>query len=264
MTTGKPSLACMSSINRSHAALAREDAVSPRPPVGPPVGMPVPGPDGVQDPQQAMPLLLGSVMATNLRFAEALLGPAGPGAVVELQRRFVREYFGALAQGGALLLGAARQAAEGPLRLPEGEARERRGDGQRKGAGASKVADVMSRASELASPEDTLQHAARVMEERGTGVLPVGENGRLVGVVTDRDLAVRAVAAGKDPTRTKLREVMSGEPRYVFDDEPLEKAAAALGERQVRRLPVLNRDKRLVGMVSLGDLEREAGGGASK
>jgi CBS domain-containing protein len=108
-----------------------------------------------------------------------------------------------------------------------------------------------------------VQQAARVMSEQDTGVLPVGENDRLVGMVTDRDLAVRAVAAGKDPSKTKLREVMSGEPRYVFEDEPLEKAAATMAEQQVQRVPVLNRDKRLVGIVSVGDLAREAGGGSA-
>jgi CBS-domain-containing membrane protein len=71
---------------------------------------------------------------------------------------------------------------------------------------------------------------------------------------------VRAVAAGKDPSKTKLREVMSGEPRYVFEDESVEKAAASMAEQQVQRMPVLNRDKRLVGIISLGDLAREAGG----
>jgi CBS domain-containing protein len=91
----------------------------------------------------------------------------------------------------------------------------------------------------------------------------VGENDRLVGMVTDRDLAVRALATGKDPAKTKLRDVMSGEPRYVFEDEPVERAAASMAEQQVQRMAVLNRDKRLVGIVSVGDLAREAGGGAA-
>ena len=121
----------------------------------------------------------------------------------------------------------------------------------------------MSKNVKLASPDDTVQQAARVMSEQDTGVLPVGENDRLVGMVTDRDLAVRALAAGKDPSKTKLREVMSGEPRYVFEDDPVERAAASMAEQQVRRMPVLNRDKRLVGIVSVGDLAREALGAAA-
>jgi CBS domain-containing protein len=135
--------------------------------------------------------------------------------------------------------------------------------GDRGGGNGSKVADVMSKDVKLASPDDTVQQAARLMAEEDTGALPVGENDRLLGMVTDRDLAVRAVAAGKDPAKTKLREVMSGEPRYVFEDEPVERAAASMAEQQVRRLAVLNRDKRLVGVLSLGDLTREAVGGAA-
>ena len=211
-----------------------------------------------QDSQQAVSRLVRAVMETNMRFADELLRRTGPSAVVDLQRRFLREYFDALARGGTLMLHAAQQAAEQSLN-PLGQ--KARGGG---GAAADgKVADVMSRDVALASPDDTVQQAARLMRERDTGVLPVGEGDRLVGMVTDRDIAVRAAAAGKDPSKTTLREVMSGEPRYVFEDEPIDKAAASMAEQQVRRMPVLNRDKRLVGMVSLGDLAREAGGGAA-
>ena len=122
-----------------------------------------------------------------------------------------------------------------------------------------KVADKMTRSPRIASPDDAIRDAAGAMAQVDTGVLPVGENDRLVGLVTDRDLAVRAVAAGKDPSKTKLREVMSGEPRYVFEDEPVEQAAASMAEQQVQRLPVLNRDKRLVGVVSQGDLATRSG-----
>jgi CBS domain-containing protein len=83
--------------------------------------------------------------------------------------------------------------------------------------------------------------------------LPVGENDRLVGVVTDRDIALRAVAQGKAPS-TKVREVMSREVKYCFDDEDLDHVARNMADIQVRRLPVVNRDKRLVGIVSLGDV----------
>lgn len=223
---------------------------------------------GYQEAQQAMAKLVEGVMATNMRFADELLRRTGPSAVVDLQRRFLREYFDALAQGGTLLLRAARQAAEESLRPLEEKARGRgegapaEGDGGRQG-GLGTVADLMSKDVKLASPEDTVQQAARAMSEQDTGVLPVGENDRLVGMVTDRDLAVRALAAGKDPSKTKLREVMSGEPRYVFADETVEKAAASMAEQQVQRMPVLNRDKRLVGILSLGDLARSAGGGVA-
>jgi len=116
------------------------------------------------------------------------------------------------------------------------------------------VREVMSRDVKIASPEDTLQHAAELMVDIDAGVLPVGENDRLVGMLTDRDITVRAVAKGKAPDRTKVREVMSPEIKYIYDDESLEEAAENMGKLQIRRLPVLNREKRLVGIVSLGDL----------
>lgn len=200
-------------------------------------------------------------MATNMRFADELLRRAGPSDVVELQRQFLREYFDAMAKGGTLLLGAARQAAEDSTR-PPGPLARGRGDADSAEASGT-VADVMSRDVKLASPDDTVQQAARAMGEQGTGVLPVGEDGRLVGVVTDRDLAVRALAAGKDPSKTKLREVMSGEPRFVFADDSVEEAAAAMAEQKAQRMLVLDRDKRFVGVVSLGDLARGAGRGAA-
>ncbi|TGS81019.1 CBS domain-containing protein, partial [Mesorhizobium sp. M2D.F.Ca.ET.178.01.1.1] len=88
------------------------------------------------------------------------------------------------------------------------------------------------------------------------GVMPVGENDRLVGMITDRDMVIRGIALGKGPD-TKVRDVMSQEVRYCFDDEDVDHVLANMGDLQVRRLPVLNRDKRLVGIISLGDLARK-------
>lgn len=122
---------------------------------------------------------------------------------------------------------------------------------------ATKVNEVMTREVELATPDDTIQTAAKTMADTGAGALPVGENDRLVGMITDRDIAVRAVAAGKSPAQCTVREVMTSEIRYVFDDEEVGDVSRKMGEWQVRRLPVLNRDKRLVGIVSLGDLAFE-------
>ena len=93
-----------------------------------------------------------------------------------------------------------------------------------------------------------------MMVDIDAGVLPVGENDRLVGILTDRDITVRAVAAGKEPAECKVREVMSPDIKYIYEDELVEDAARNMTELQVRRLPVLNREKRLVGIVSLGDL----------
>ena len=116
------------------------------------------------------------------------------------------------------------------------------------------VREVMTSDVVIASPEDTLQRAAEMMVDIDAGVLPVGENDRLVGILTDRDITVRAVAAGKEPTECKVRDVMSPDLKYIYDDESVEDAARNMTSLQVRRLPVLNRDKRLVGIVSLGDL----------
>lgn len=116
------------------------------------------------------------------------------------------------------------------------------------------VREVMTPDVVIASPDDTLQHAAEMMIDIDAGVLPVGEKDRLVGMLTDRDITVRAVAAGKVPSECKVREVMSPEIKYIYEDESLEDAARNMSQLQIRRLPVLNRDKRLVGIVSLGDL----------
>ena len=116
-----------------------------------------------------------------------------------------------------------------------------------------KVKDAMTSNVVLARPDHTLRDAARLMARCDTGVLPVSENDRLVGMITDRDIVVRAVAEGK-PIDTPVREVMSSEVLYCFEDECLEHVAQNMGEQQVRRLPVLDREKRLVGIVSLGDL----------
>ncbi len=116
-----------------------------------------------------------------------------------------------------------------------------------------RAGEIMTRGVEVASLDDTLQEAAGRMAELDTGVLPVGENDRLVGMLTDRDIAIRAVAQGKGPD-TKVREAMTPEVRYVFEDEDLEDAVRSMGENKVRRLPVMSRDKRLVGIVSFGDV----------
>lgn len=118
------------------------------------------------------------------------------------------------------------------------------------------VRDCMTPHVELGTPEMTLLEAAKKMREGDFGSLPVHENDRIVGMITDRDIAVRAVAEGKDPKTTKVRDVMSSEVLYCYDDQSQEEVAENLGENQVRRLPVMNRNKRLIGIVSLGDLAR--------
>jgi len=121
------------------------------------------------------------------------------------------------------------------------------------------VREVMTPEVEVISPETTLAEAAQKMKSLDVGPLPVGERDRLVGMVTDRDITVRATAAGRDPNTTKVREVMTEQVFYCFEDESIEQAAEIMERAQIRRLMVLNRDKRLVGIVSLGDLAIETG-----
>lgn len=125
------------------------------------------------------------------------------------------------------------------------------------------VQQCMSTDVKLIDPDMTLREAAGLMREQDTGFLPVGENDRLVGTLTDRDIAIRAVCEGKDPNTAKVREAMSEHIVYCFDDQDTKDAAEMMAQKQIRRLAVLNHDKRLVGVVSLGDLagkahEREA------
>lgn len=116
------------------------------------------------------------------------------------------------------------------------------------------VGDLMTRAVELISPGDSIQDAARKMADADYGVLPVAEFDRLVGMVTDRDIVTRAVARGRTLERTLVRDVMTTEVKYVFEDESSDAAARKMAQLQVKRLPVLSREKRLVGILSLGDM----------
>ncbi len=116
-----------------------------------------------------------------------------------------------------------------------------------------KVREAMTRDVRLVKPDQPISEAARLMAELDIGALPVEDNDRLVGMITDRDIAVRAVAAGRGPD-TPIREVMSGEIKYCFEDQSIDEVTQNMGELRIRRLPVLNRDKRLIGILSLGDL----------
>jgi CBS domain-containing protein len=115
------------------------------------------------------------------------------------------------------------------------------------------VREAMSRDVKTVNPEQRIQEAARIMLDIDIGALPVGENDRLVGIITDRDIAVRGVAAGKSASAL-VREVMTPEVRYCFDDEDAAHVARTMADEQIRRLPVIDRDKRLVGIVALADL----------
>ena len=126
-------------------------------------------------------------------------------------------------------------------------------------ASRTMVRDVMTRGVETAAPDTPIAEVARRMRDLDVGSLPVTDGNRLLGIVTDRDLSVRATAAAKDPNNTRVREVMSPEIAWIFDDEPADAAARMMRERQIRRLPVLDRSDRLVGVVALGDLATDLG-----
>jgi CBS domain-containing protein len=121
-----------------------------------------------------------------------------------------------------------------------------------------RVSEAMTRDVRLAVPGQSIREVARIMADIDAGAIPVQENDRLVGMITDRDIAVRAVAAGKGPD-TPVRDVMTRDIKYVYEDEELAQVARNMADIRVRRLPVVNRDKRLVGIISLGDMAVKEG-----
>lgn len=117
-----------------------------------------------------------------------------------------------------------------------------------------KVKDVMHKGAEWVSPQTALADVAQRMRDLDIGAIPVGENDRLIGMVTDRDIACRGVANSQDWTRLTARDVMSKGIFYCNDTEELEDALRVMEQKQVRRLPVINDKKRMVGMLSIGDI----------
>jgi CBS domain-containing protein len=123
-----------------------------------------------------------------------------------------------------------------------------------------KIEKVMTPNAKSVEPLDTVANAARKIRDLNIGALPVTENQQLVGIITDRDITVRAVAEGRSTDSTPVREVMSSGIVYAFNDQEVEEVAALMEANQVRRVPVVDREKRLVGIVSLGDLALEPNG----
>jgi CBS domain-containing protein len=113
--------------------------------------------------------------------------------------------------------------------------------------------DIMTEYVEVIAPEISIEEAAKQMRSLNVGVLPVCNGSRLVGMLTDRDVTIRAVAEGRDPKITTVEEVMTSEVAYYFEDQETEEAEQVMEKSQIRRLSVLNREKLLVGIVSLGD-----------
>jgi CBS domain-containing protein len=121
-----------------------------------------------------------------------------------------------------------------------------------------KIHEIMTAHTRCVLPEQPVAEAAKLMRDLNVGSLPVCDNDRLAGILTDRDIAVRVVAPGRDSAATSVRDAMSPGIVYVFDDDDVETAAHVMEKHQIRRLPVLNRAKRLVGIVSLGDISVRA------
>jgi CBS domain-containing protein len=117
--------------------------------------------------------------------------------------------------------------------------------------------DLMSRDVKVVSPDMTIGEAAKKMRDGDFGMMPVGEDDRMIGTISDRDIAIRAVAEGKE-AGTKVRDVMSEGIIWAYEDNSVEQVATIMSKHQVRRLPVVNRDKRLVGIVALGDFAVES------
>lgn len=117
------------------------------------------------------------------------------------------------------------------------------------------IAEVMTRDVRSVSPQETVRRAAEMMDELNVGSLPVCDGQKLVGIVTDRDITVRATAAGRAPDEAKVQEVMTDQIRWCFDDQSVDEVMQQMGDTQIRRVPVIDHNtKQLVGIVSLGDL----------
>ncbi|HJV24416.1 MAG TPA: CBS domain-containing protein [Aromatoleum sp.] len=115
------------------------------------------------------------------------------------------------------------------------------------------ICDAMTRDVRMVRPDQSIREAARIMSECDVGVVPVTENDRLVGMLSDRDITIRAVADGQSP-ETKVRDVMSEDVKYCFEDDDIDSVASNMADVQLHRLVVLNKDKRLVGIVALADI----------
>jgi CBS domain-containing protein len=122
------------------------------------------------------------------------------------------------------------------------------------------IKDLMTCGVEVIRPEDNVATAAKKMADRDIGFLTVCDGDRLVGALTDRDITVRAVARGRDPAQTAVSEIMSREVTYAYDDDDIARTAQLMKEKQLRRVVIVDRNDKLVGVVSLGDLARQQEG----
>jgi CBS domain-containing protein len=122
----------------------------------------------------------------------------------------------------------------------------------------TQIKDIMTPNFKFMAPDSPVSQVAQQMRDMDCGFMPLAENDKMVGMITDRDITIRAIAEGKDPANTPAREIMTAKTYYCYDDQDIEEVCNNMGEIQVRRLPVVNREKRLVGVVSMGDLAQSA------
>ena len=122
-----------------------------------------------------------------------------------------------------------------------------------------KIRDIMTREPEVIRPDASIQDAAQIMKRLNVGSLPVCNGRKVLGMITDRDITTRAMAERRDSNSTPVKEIMSAEVYYCYDDQDIREAAEVMSQYQIRRLPIVDRDKNLVGIVSLGDLSVDAG-----
>lgn len=121
-----------------------------------------------------------------------------------------------------------------------------------------RVVEVMSKKPEFLPPTASLKEAAVKMQELDCGFIPIGENDKLIGAVTDRDMVIRTLAKGKDPNKATLRDIMSEHIEFCFEDDDLSKAVNHMKDKHIHRLVVLNKNKRMTGILSLGDIARQS------
>jgi CBS domain-containing protein len=126
------------------------------------------------------------------------------------------------------------------------------------------IREIMTRHVDVIPPSASIREAAAKMKELDVGAIPVCDGQKLAGLVTDRDITIRAVAEGRDPSEVRVAEVMSSDIAYCFEDETVEQAANLMESKQIRRLPILDRNKQLAGIVSLGDISVRIGGSRQK
>lgn len=127
-----------------------------------------------------------------------------------------------------------------------------------------KIREAMHTGCNYVAPTDSVLNVAKMMAQNDFGVVPIAENDKLIGILTDRDMVVRGIAQGVDMATTQVRDLMSDDVYYCYDDQDCDEVAANMGQMQVRRMPVVDRNKQLVGMLSLGDLATHGLGHAAE